>query len=224
MHLATAAVVNAVWDLFAKRAGKPLWRLLVEYVARARRRPRRLPVHERRAHAREAVAMLERLADPGRPRRRAGTGRLSRLHDIGRLAGLRRCQDPPPVPRGADRRLVDVQAQGGRRRRGRHPAGADRARGDRPRPVSPSTRTSAGTWPEAIDWMARLARFDPYWIEEPTSPDDILGHATIARRVAPILVATGEHVQTGSCSSSSCRRRRSASARSTRAGSAGSTR
>ena len=38
---------------------------------------------------------------------------------------------------------------------------------------------------EAIEWMARLARFDPYWIEEPTSPDDILGHAAIARGVAP---------------------------------------
>jgi L-fuconate dehydratase len=47
---------------------------------------------------------------------------------------------------------------------------------------------------EAIAWMSRLARFDPYWIEEPTSPDDILGHATIARAVAPILVASGEHV------------------------------
>ncbi len=47
---------------------------------------------------------------------------------------------------------------------------------------------------EAIDWMASLARFEPYWIEEPTSPDDILGHARIAREVAPIRVATGEHV------------------------------
>jgi L-fuconate dehydratase len=46
----------------------------------------------------------------------------------------------------------------------------------------------------AIDWMAALAPFDPYWIEEPTSPDDILGHAAIARAVAPIRVATGEHV------------------------------
>jgi L-fuconate dehydratase len=42
--------------------------------------------------------------------------------------------------------------------------------------------------------MGRLAPFDPYWIEEPTSPDDILGHAAIARAVAPIRVATGEHV------------------------------
>jgi L-fuconate dehydratase len=47
---------------------------------------------------------------------------------------------------------------------------------------------------EAIRWMAQLAEFDPYWIEEPTSPDDILGHAAIARAVAPIRVATGEHV------------------------------
>ncbi|HLY12722.1 MAG TPA: enolase C-terminal domain-like protein, partial [Candidatus Limnocylindrales bacterium] len=47
---------------------------------------------------------------------------------------------------------------------------------------------------QAIAWMARLAPFDPYWIEEPTSPDDILGHAAIARGVAPIRVATGEHV------------------------------
>jgi L-fuconate dehydratase len=47
---------------------------------------------------------------------------------------------------------------------------------------------------EAIDWMEHLGRFDPYWIEEPTSPDDILGHARIARAVDPVLVATGEHV------------------------------
>jgi len=46
---------------------------------------------------------------------------------------------------------------------------------------------------EAIDWMGRLAEFRPLWIEEPTSPDDILGHAAIAKAVAPIGVATGEH-------------------------------
>jgi len=45
---------------------------------------------------------------------------------------------------------------------------------------------------EAIASMRELARFDPWWIEEPTSPDDILGHATIAQAVAPIGVATGE--------------------------------
>jgi L-fuconate dehydratase len=48
---------------------------------------------------------------------------------------------------------------------------------------------------EAIAWAKELARFDPWWIEEPTSPDDVLGHAQVARAIAPIRVATGEHVQ-----------------------------
>jgi L-fuconate dehydratase len=48
---------------------------------------------------------------------------------------------------------------------------------------------------EAITAMRVLGRYDPWWIEEPTSPDDILGHARIRREVAPIRVATGEHVQ-----------------------------
>jgi L-fuconate dehydratase len=48
---------------------------------------------------------------------------------------------------------------------------------------------------EAIASMRELARFDPWWIEEPTSPDDVLGHAAIARAIAPIGVATGEQCQ-----------------------------
>ena len=48
---------------------------------------------------------------------------------------------------------------------------------------------------EAIANMAELAKYNPYWIEEPTSPDDVLGHAKIAEAVAPIKVATGEHCQ-----------------------------
>jgi L-fuconate dehydratase len=48
---------------------------------------------------------------------------------------------------------------------------------------------------EAITWTNALAEFGPYWIEEPTSPDDILGHAAVRRAVAPVKVATGEHAQ-----------------------------
>ena len=48
---------------------------------------------------------------------------------------------------------------------------------------------------EAIANMRRLAEFDPWWIEEPTSPDDVLGHAAIRERLRPIGVATGEHCQ-----------------------------
>src|SRR2546423_11163137 len=47
--------------------------------------------------------------------------------------------------------------------------------------------------PQAIEWMKALARFEPYWIEEPTSPDDILGHAAIREALKPMRVATGEH-------------------------------
>jgi L-fuconate dehydratase len=48
---------------------------------------------------------------------------------------------------------------------------------------------------DAIQSVRALAKFDPWWIEEPTSPDDVLGHAAIARAIAPIGVATGEHCQ-----------------------------
>jgi L-fuconate dehydratase len=63
---------------------------------------------------------------------------------------------------------------------------------DRMLAVDANQRWDVGS---AIAWMERLRPFDPYWIEEPTSPDDVLGHAAIARAVAPIRVATGEHVQ-----------------------------
>jgi L-fuconate dehydratase len=46
---------------------------------------------------------------------------------------------------------------------------------------------------DAIDRVRRLAPYSPYWIEEPTSPDDVLGHARIRQAVSPIRVATGEH-------------------------------
>jgi L-fuconate dehydratase len=46
---------------------------------------------------------------------------------------------------------------------------------------------------EAIDWVRGLERFEPYWVEEPISPDDILGHARIRRAITPIRVVTGEH-------------------------------
>lgn len=48
---------------------------------------------------------------------------------------------------------------------------------------------------QAIAWMKQLAEFKPWFIEEPTSPDDVLGHAAIAKAIAPIQVATGEHCQ-----------------------------
>ena len=122
--------------------------------------------------------------------------RLSRLHDLDRLARLPGRQGPPPVPRRAS-----------------PPAGGT----SRSRSVPTSPPTSAGSaivreeigddrilmvdanqaWDvdQAIEWMRALAPSRPWWIEEPTSPDDILGHARIARALEPlgIRVATGEH-------------------------------
>jgi L-fuconate dehydratase len=53
------------------------------------------------------------------------------------------------------------------------------------------------TWgvDRALHDIAALSAFDPWWIEEPTSPDDVLGHARIRKEISPIRVATGEHVQ-----------------------------
>ena len=195
IHLATAAVVNAVWDLWAKKAGKPLWKLLVDlspaevvglvdfrYIADA------LPPEE-------ALALLTRLA-PTKADREAELrrdGYPAYTTSVGWLgyddAKIRRlCREA--LGEGWTRFKLKVGADLAddirRARIVREEIGPDRMMA-----VDANQRWNVG---EAIDWMRALAEFDPYWIEEPTSPDDILGHATIARAVAPILVATGEHV------------------------------
>ena len=186
-----AAVVNAVWDLAARRAGKPLWQLLARPHPGAAGRAGRLPLPARRAHrgrgARAAAAARRR---PGR----AGAARCWRdgypaYTTTPGLAGLRRREARPAVPRGGRRRLPADQAQGRRRtwpttsggwriarRRGRagHPH-----RGGRQPDLGRARRRSSG--------CGELRPFDPYWIEEPTSPDDVLGHAAVrqARRADP---------------------------------------
>ena len=112
MHLATAAVVNAVWDLFAKTAGKPLWKLVADmtpeeivalvdfrYISDALPPRRALERLRRSPPAVRSEAELRR--EEGYP-----------AYDLGRLAGLRRRQDPAPLPRGARRGLDAVQAEG----------------------------------------------------------------------------------------------------------------
>lgn len=195
IHLATAAVVNAAWDLYAKRAGKPLWKLLVDLTPE------------------EFVALIDfrYISDALTPEQA-----LDRLRGLAptradREAELRREGYPAYTtsvgwlgyPDDKIRRLcrealadgwtrfklkvgADVEDDRRRARIIREEIGPDAMLA-----VDANQRWDVG---QAIDWMGRLAEFDPYWIEEPTSPDDILGHATIARAVAPIRVATGEHV------------------------------
>src|SRR6478752_5521874 len=195
IHLATAAVVNAVWDLVAKRAGIPVWRLLsgmspAEIVGLVDFRYMTDALTPD-----EALEILER-AVPGRQEREAELlrdGYPAYTTSVGWLG-----YDDDKIRRLCREAIADGWT------RFKMKVGADLADDvrriaiireeigpDRMLAVDANQRWDVGV---AIDWMAQLAPFDPYWIEEPTSPDDILGHAAIARAVAPIRVATGEHV------------------------------
>jgi L-fuconate dehydratase len=195
IHLATAAVVNAVWDLVAKRAGKPVWKLLADMT------PAQIVALVDFRYLTDALTpkaaleLLER-AVPGRAEREAELrrdGYPAYTTSVGWLG-----YDDDKVRRLAHEALAegwtrfkmkvgaDVEDDVRRAAILREVLGPGRMLA-----VDANQRWDVGT---AIDWMARLAPFNPYWIEEPTSPDDILGHAAIARAVAPIRVATGEHV------------------------------
>jgi L-fuconate dehydratase len=195
IHLATAAVVNAVWDLFAKRVGKPLWQLVSEMTPSDQVALIDFRYISDFLTPEMALARLERLA-PTRAEREAELrrdGYPAYTTSVGWLG----------YPDDKVRRLCrEALAEGWTRfkmkvgadvaddiRRGR--IIRDEIGPDAMLAVDANQRWDVG---QAIDWMRQLVPIDPYWIEEPTSPDDILGHATIARAVAPIRVATGEHV------------------------------
>ena len=139
--------------------GKPVWQLLVdmtpeEIVALVDFRYITDALTPERGARRSSRPLAARR---GRARGGAAAGRLPRLHDLGRLARLRRRQDPAALPRGAGRGLDAVQAEGRRGRRGRRPAGADRARGDRPGRMLAVDANQRWDVDEAIEWMARAA-------------------------------------------------------------------
>jgi L-fuconate dehydratase len=195
IHLATAAVVNAVWDLFAKTAGKPLWKLLVDmspvelvrlvdwrYIADAL--PPQHAVDRLEAQAAGRAAREAELRRDGYPAYTTSVGWLG--YDDDKIRRLCREALAEGWTRFKLKVGADIDDDRRRARIVREEIGPDRMMA-----VDANQRWGV---PEAIDWMRGLAEFDPYWIEEPTSPDDILGHATIARAVAPIRVATGEHV------------------------------
>jgi L-fuconate dehydratase len=203
IHLACAAVINAAWDLAARRAGLPLWRLL------AAMSPEQLVDLVDWRYLADALTPADaldllRAAEPGRADR-AATVATNGYPAYTTSAGWLGYDDDKLV------RLVrEATADGYRLVKLK--VGADRADDIRRLAlardaVGPDVRIAVDAnqrWdvPEAIAWMTALAPYDPWWIEEPTSPDDILGHAAIRRALAtagpggaPIRVATGEHVQ-----------------------------
>jgi L-fuconate dehydratase len=195
IHLATAAVVNAVWDLLAKRAGEPLWKLLVglrpaqlvdlvdfRYLTDALTRDEARAIVERAAPGRED-RVTELLRD-GYPAYTTSVGWLG--YDDDKIRRLCREALAAGWTRFKMKVGADLDDDIRRMRIVREEIGPDLMLA-----VDANQRWDV---PVAIEWMAALAPLHPYWIEEPTSPDDILGHAAIARAVAPIRVATGEHV------------------------------
>ena len=196
MHLATAAVVNAVWDLWAKTEGKPLYRLLSDLEPEQIIAAIDFRYIEDALSPAEALDMLRR-ARVGRERRLA-TVLQSGCPAYTTSAGWLGYDDDKVA------RLAREAAAAGfthvKMKVGRDVAADSRRAGlirDAIGPQGVLMMDANQYWgvDQAIAAMKQLGAYDPWWIEEPTSPDDILGHARIRREIAPIRVATGEHVQ-----------------------------
>jgi L-fuconate dehydratase len=196
IHLATAAVVNAVWDLWAKREGKPLYRLLVDltpeelvaaidfrYIEDALTPDEAVALlHARRAGREERLAEIEQF---GYPAYTTSAGWLGYSDEkVAALAREAAAAGFTHVKMKVGRDLEDDAKRAELIRSALGPSG-----------VLMMDANQYWGVDEAIAAMRVLGRYDPWWIEEPTSPDDVLGHARIRRAVAPIRVATGEHVQ-----------------------------
>ncbi len=196
IHLATGAIVNAVWDLYAKVEEKPLWQLLAEmspenlvrcidftYITDAITPDEALWILKKMEPAKaERIAHLKQ---NGYPAYTTSAGWLGYSDDI-----IRRLSRESKKAGFTHLKMkVGSDLQDDLRRAGiiREEIGSDMT----------LMMDANQKWDvdEAIDNMKALAKFDPWWIEEPTSPDDILGHAKIAKAVAPVKVATGEHCQ-----------------------------
>jgi L-fuconate dehydratase len=196
LHLATAAVVNAVWDLWAKVERKPLWKLLSEMSPEEIVRCVDFRYITDALTREEAIELLRRL-QPSRGERERELWRVGYPAYTTSAGWL-------GYPDDKIRRLCREGIAGGwshfKIKVGRD-LGDDIRRASLVREeIGPDRKLMVDAnqvWEvdEAIASMRELARFDPWWIEEPTSPDDVLGHATIARAIAPIGVATGEHCQ-----------------------------
>ncbi|MBB4932319.1 L-fuconate dehydratase [Lipingzhangella halophila] len=196
VHLARAAVLNAVWDLAARRAGVPLWQLLCDMEPAELVDALDLTYLSDVLTAEEAVGMLQD----------------QRPHHAERVKQLSRdgfpCYTTSPGWLGySDEKLDRLcrEAVAGGYRHVKLKVGADAADDERRLAIAraaigPDTHLMIDAnqmWevPEAIERVQALRHHDLLWIEEPTSPDDVLGHRTIADGVRPhgVGVATGEH-------------------------------
>jgi L-fuconate dehydratase len=196
IHLATAAVVNALWDLYARMEGKPLWKVLADmtpeqivscvpfsYISDALTPEEALAILKR--HEPTKRQRIDKMLAVGYPAYTTSAGWLGYSDEKVRVL----------VRQGIERGWTHFKMKVGRNlkddlRRAR--LIRDEIGWDRKLMMDANQVWEVS---EAIRYMKELAQFRPYWIEEPTSPDDVLGHARIARAIEPIGVATGEHCQ-----------------------------
>jgi L-fuconate dehydratase len=195
VHLATAAVVNAVWDLYAKVEGKPLWKLLSDmspedlvacidfrYIDDALPPEEALEILRLNVATRPAREM-EMLRE-GFPAYTTSAGWLGYSDDKIQLL----------AKQAMDAGFTELKMKVG----GDPASDLRRARILRDA-IGPDRRLMLDAnqvWgvEQAITAVRALAEVDPWWMEEPTSPDDVLGHRRIREAIEPIGVATGEHV------------------------------
>ncbi|KAB8193756.1 fuconate dehydratase [Nonomuraea phyllanthi] len=196
MHMAISAVVNALWDLKAKRAGKPLWRLLSDmspeeivdlidfrYLSDALTPDEALQILRGMEEGKEE--RINRLIEDGYPAYTTSPGWLG--YDDDKLRRL--CKEALEQGFGQIKLKVGADLDDDRRR---FRVAREVCGPGFPIAIDANQRWDVGA---AIEWVGALSEFNPHWVEEPTSPDDVLGHAAIARGIEPIPVATGEHVQ-----------------------------
>ena len=198
LHLATAAVVNAVWDLWGKAVGKPVWRLVADlsteefvrlidfrYITDAVTPDEALAIL--RASAPTKAKRIAEMESTGYPAYTTSAGWLGYPDDkVRRLTREAVAQGLDYIKIKVGRDLVDDKK--------RCAAVRDEIGPNRNLMIDANQVWDVG---QAIEWVKELAPYKPLWIEEPTSPDDVLGHAAIRKAVKPlgIGVATGEMCQ-----------------------------
>ncbi len=193
IHLAAAAVINAVWDLWARYRQQPVWKLICEmtpeqFVASVDFRyltdvlTAAQAIELLQQHAGTKAQRIEQLMDSGYPSYTTSAGWLGYSDD----ALKSKCDDLKRRGWSHFKIKVGRDLQDDLRR--------CRVLRDEMGPDAHLMIDANQVWdvPQAIEWIHALSEFRPWFVEEPTHPDDIMGHQAIAQAVAPIRVATGE--------------------------------
>jgi len=195
VHLALAALTNACFDLWAKARGLPLWQLLLDLAPQQVIALLDLSYLEDVLTGAEAVALLE-TEQAGRAERAAVLARGYPGYDTS--VGWFHYSDEQV--RENARRALDAGFSAMKLKVGSQETTRDVRRAHIVREaVGPDVRVMLDanqqwTLPVAVRVCLELSSMSPYWIEEPTHPDDVLAHQTLARAIAPIAIAAGEHL------------------------------